>query len=217
MLVTQIPLVDIKNVVLVLLFITAILATIFYRKYKHNFLKYFLPLIWYNVANEFIAPLYSIHISYNNLILFNIYRIVEFTFYFLMYQNLVENKRNKKTIRIFMIIYYISVVVNCFLQDFRSDYFARSFFVGASLIIVSIIIYFSEILNSERIINLNRMLAFWLSIAVFLLYITSIPFKLIMNYNQDSPTIPYIYAGNYAVVFIYYLLINIGLFWSKEE
>ena len=217
MLVTQIPLVDIKNVVLVLLFITAILATIFYRKYKHNFLKYFLPLIWYNVANEFIAPLYSIHISYNNLILFNIYRIVEFTFYFLMYQNLVENKRNKRTIRIFMIIYYISVVVNCFLQDFRSDYFARSFFVGASLIIVSIIIYFSEILNSERIINLNRMLAFWLSIAVFLLYITSIPFKLIMNYNQDSPTIPYIYAGNYAVVFIYYLLINIGLFWSKEE
>lgn len=217
MLVTQIPLVDIKNVVLVLLFITAILATIFYRKYKHNFLKYFLPLIWYNVANEFIAPLYSIHISYNNLILFNIYRIVEFTFYFLMYQNLVENKRNKMTIRIFMIIYYISVVVNCFLQDFRSDYFARSFFVGASLIIVSIIIYFSEILNSERIINLNRMLAFWLSIAVFLLYITSIPFKLIMNYNQDSPTIPYIYAGNYAVVFIYYLLINIGLFWSKEE
>lgn len=217
MLISQVPLVDIKNVVLVLLFITATLATIFYRKYKHNFLKFFLILIWYNVANEFLAPLYSSTIFYNNSILYNIYRIAEFTFYLLLYQNLVVDKRHKKTIRLFLIIYYISVIVNCFLQDFCTEYFAKSFFFGASLVIVSIIIYFSEILNSERIINLNRMFAFWLSIAVFLLYVTSIPFKLIMNYNQDSPTIPYIYAGNYAVVFIYYLLINIGLFWSKEE
>ena len=217
MLISQIPLVDLKNVVLVLLFITAILATLFYRKYKHNFLKFFLVLIWYNVATEYLAPLYSTYINYNNSILFNIYRIVEFTFYFLLYQNLVVNKKHKKAIRAFLIIYYISLIVSFFLQDFTTEYFARSFFIGASLIIVSIIIYFSEILNSEKILTLNRMYAFWLSTAAFLLYITSIPFKLVMNYNQDSPTIPYIYAGNYAVVFVYYLLINIGLFWSKEE
>lgn len=217
MLISQIPLTDIRNVVLVLLLITAIMAAAFYKKYNNSFLKYFLPLICYNVSNEFLAPYYSTYISYNNVLLFNIYRIVEFTFYFLLYHNLVVNKRHKNTIKLFLIIYYISVIVNCFLQDFCTDYFVRPFFVGSSLIIVSIIIYFAEILNSERIINLNRMFAFWLSIAVFLLYTTSIPFKLIMNYNHDSPTIPYIYAGNYAVVFIYYLLINIGLFWSKEE
>lgn len=217
MLGSQIPLVDIRNAVLVLLLITAVLATIFYRKYRHSALKYFLILIWYNVATEYFAPYYSEYFSYNNVILFNIYRVVEFTFYFILYHNLVVSYKHKLTIRIFLGLYYISFITNYFVEDIVTEYFAKSFFVGASLIILSIIIYFSEILNSEKIININRMFSFWISIAVFLSYVTTIPFKFILNYNQDSPTIPYIYAGNYAVVFIFYLLIIIGLFWSKEE
>lgn len=213
----QIPLEIIKDGVLYFLITTAILATIFYRKYSSTFLKYFLPLIWIELAIELFGPYYSEHINHNNTIIFNIYRLIEFTFYFLLYHHLVTKPQNKKLISIFLVIYCLTVIINCFIEDFRFQYFSNTYFIGASLIIISIVLYFSEILNSEKIIIITRMFSFWISIAVFIYYVTSIPFKVIVNYYQDSSTIPYIYAFNYAVVFIFYLIISIGLFWSKKE
>lgn len=217
MFLSQIPLELFKNGVLYFLIITVILATVFYKKYNSTFLKYFLPLIWFELATELFAPYYSAHFNHNNTIIYNIYRLVEFSFYFLLYRHLVVKPQNRKFIGIFLVIYYLSVFINCFIQNFRLDYFSNTYFVGASLIVISIVLYFSEILNSEKIIIVTRMFSFWISIAVFIYYVTSIPFKVIINYYKYSPTIPYIYAFNYAVVFIFYLIISIGLFWSKKE
>lgn len=213
----QIPIELLRDGVMYFLVITAILATIFYRKYNDTFLKYFVFLIWYNVANEFFARYYSAHIAYNNMVLYNIYRVVEFSFYFLLYQDLVIKQKHKKIIRIFFVLYLLSVVGNCFVDNFFTTYFANTFFVGALFIIISIMLYFSEILNSEKIINVTRLFSFWISIAVFMQYTTTIPFKIMMNYYQNSPTIPYIYASNYLVMFIFYLIISIGLFWTTRE
>lgn len=215
--VLQFTLQDLRSVVLFCIVCTAIAATIFYKKYNTTFLKYFLILIWYNVVNEFVAPLYSDNISYNNVVLYNVYRVVEFSFYLLLYYNLVNNKTLKKIILGFLIFYYISVIVNCFYQNFQYDYFSNTYFVGATLILISIILYFSEILNSEKIVLVNRMFAFWISIAAFLYFVTSIPFKLIINFYEESATIPYIYISNYALGFIFYLILLIGLLWSKEK
>lgn len=197
--------------------IAAVLALIFYYKYKGTFLRYFVILIWYSIANEFLAKYYSENINKNNHILFNIYRVVEFSFYFFLYRNIIETKLYKKIITIFSIIYYVSVLINCFFQDFRYQYFSNTYFIGALFIIISIVFYFSEILNSEKIISFTKTFIFWISIAVFLLYITSIPFKVMTNFYQDLPVIPYIYIANYAVVFIFCLLISVGLIWSKAE
>ena len=217
MLFKEIPIEVIIKGVTIFLVVTAFLATIFYKKYDQTFLKYFLVLIWYDVATELIAPFYSSHISHNNILIFNIYRFVEFSFYFLLYQNLVTNLRVKKIIKVFFGIYLVSVIINLFVQDLIYEYFSNTYYIGASLIIISIILYFSEILNSEKIINITRMFSFWISIAVFMLYITTVPFKAISKYYENSPDIPYIYVVNILVVLIFYLIISIGLLWSKKE
>ena len=217
MLFKEIPIEVIIKGVTIFLVVTAFLATIFYKKYDQTFLKYFLVLIWYDVATELIAPFYSSHISHNNILIFNIYRFVEFSFYFLLYQNLVTNLRVKKIIKVFFGIYLVFVIINLFIQDLVYEYFSNTYYIGASLIIISIILYFSEILNSEKIINITRMFSFWISIAVFMLYITTVPFKAISKYYENSPDIPYIYVVNILVVLIFYLIISIGLLWSKKE
>lgn len=213
----EIPIEVIIKGVTIFLIVTAFLATIFYKKYNQTFLKYFLVLIWYDVATELVGPFYSEHIFHNNILIFNIYRVVEFSFYFLLYINLVTNLKYKKIIRVFFGLYLASVFINLFIQNFVFEYYSNTYFVGASLIVFSIILYFSEILNSEKIIRITRMFSFWISIAVFMLYITTVPFKAISKYYENSPDIPYIYLVNILVVFIFYLIITIGLFWSKKE
>lgn len=208
---------NIRDWVFVAEIITAILALIFYKKYKGTFLRYFLFLIWYSIANEVFAMYYVKNINQNNLVLFNINKILEFSFYLFLYRSFVETKIHKKIISGFIIVYYFSVLINCFFQNFLYEYFSNTYFVGAVFITSSIVMYFSEILNSEKIIYINRTFIFWLSIAVFLLYITSIPFKVIMNYYQDSPSLPIIYLANFAVVFLFCILVVIGLIWSKAE
>lgn len=217
MLFKEIPIEDIIKGVTIFLVVTAFLATIFYKKYNKTFLKYFLVLIWCTVATELLGCYYSVYISHNNIVVYNVYRVIEFSFYLLLFQNLVTKPRQKKIIKIFLGVYLVSVVINLFIQNFILDYFTNTYYIGASLVIISIILYFSEILNSEKIINVTRMFSFWISIAVFMLYITTVPFKAISKYYEDSPNIPYIYVANLLVVFVFYFIITIGLFWSKEE
>ena len=208
---------NIRDWVFIAEIITAILALVFYKKYKSTFLRYFLFVIWYSIANEVFAMYYVKHINENNLVLFNVNKVLEFSFYLFLYRSLVETKIHKKIITAIIGLYYLSVLINCFFQNFLYEYFSNTYFVGAVFIISSIVMYFSEILNSEKIIYINRTFIFWLSIAVFLLYITSIPFKVIMNYYQESSVLPVIYLANFAVVFIFCILISIGLIWSKAE
>ena len=208
---------NIRDWVFIAEIITAILALVFYKKYKGTFLRYFLFIIWYSIVNEVFAMYYAKHINENNLVLFNVNKVLEFSFYLFLYRSLVETKIHKKTITVFIVLYYFSLLINCFFQNFLYEYFSNTYFLGAVFIISSIVMYFSEILNSEKIIYINRTFIFWLSIAVFLLYITSIPFKVMMNYYQESPVLPMVYLANFAVVFLFCILVSIGLVWSKAE
>ena len=61
------------------------------------------------------------------------------------------------------------------------------------------------------------MMVFWISIGLLLFLLPNIPFNVIRNYYKTSPTIPYIYAVNFLLVFIYNLIIISGFIWSSKE
>ena len=69
---------NIRDWVFIAEIITAILALVFYKKYKSTFLRYFLFVIWYSIANEVFAMYYVKHINENNLVLFNVNKVLVF-------------------------------------------------------------------------------------------------------------------------------------------
>lgn len=198
--------------------ITAIFATVYYSKYRNSFLKYFLFLVWYTVLNDFFALYYySRSINENNAVLYNAYQIISFSYFFILFQKTVVAHQNKKIIACFTWCYIIVIFINLFYQNFIYDYLVIPYLVGGSFILISIILYFIEILNSDKIIFINKLMLFWISVALLFLYTGNIPLMVARNYYSESPTIPYILNVNYFLNFIVNLLYISGFIWSGKD
>ncbi len=197
--------------------VTLIVSAYYYRYYSKSILKYFIILIWYSFFNELFALFYSEHVNNSNAFFYNVYQILEFIFYFVMYKQTVQKLLNKKIISYLMALYFVSVIVNCFFSNFLEEFFVPSLMVGAGGVVVSIILYFSEILNSDQILNINKMLKFWISVALLIFYVPNIPFWVVRKYYVDSPTLPYIFNINFVLVFIVNVLFILGFIWSGKD
>ena len=213
----SITLIDVRNAILVLQVITAIVGSMYYKKYKFSFLKYFIFLLWYIVINDFIALYYSLTINIYNALFFNIYQIISFTFYLVLFKKNIQSLKLKKIVSYLILLYLISFVLCFFIDDFFKNHFSLSYIIGALFVISSIIMFFSEILNSDKIIKMNKMLLFWISIGLFVSLLPDIPFDLMRKYYANSPSIPFIFASSYLLVFANNILLITGFIWCNEE
>lgn len=131
--VKNLPIVEIKNAILVLQVVTAVVGSIYYSKYKHTNLKYLLYLLWYIVINDAVASYYSIHISKYNAPFYNIFQLISFTFYLAIFKGVMNSLKFKKIISYFIISYYLSFIINLFTADFKEIYFSFSYVVGSTI------------------------------------------------------------------------------------
>lgn len=213
----NLPLLEIRNAILILQVITAIVGSFYYYKYKFSFLKYFLYLLWYIVINDFIALYYSKNVSIYNASFYNIFQIVSFTYYLMLYKHIIQSLKFKKAMSYLILLYLISFIISFFLDDFFKNHFSISYITGSLFVITGIIIFFSEILNSDKIINMNKMLIFWISIGLFVSILPDIPFDLMRKYYSKSPTIPYIFISSYLLVFTNNVILISGFIWCNKE
>lgn len=213
----NLPIVEIKNGILILQVVTAIVGTIYFSKYKHTILKYLLYLIWYVVINDTIAAYYSEHVCKYNASFYNIFQLVSFTLYLSIFKDAIKSLQFKKIISFFIVAYYVAFFINILISNFKEIYFSFSYVFGALFIITSIIMFYSEILNSDKIININKMLIFWVSIGLLVSFLPNIPFYIIRKYYIDSPTIHYIFITKYFLVFTNNILLISGFIWSNKE
>jgi hypothetical protein len=213
----NLPIVEIKNGILILQVVTAIVGSIYFSKYKHTILKYLLYLLWYVVINDTIAGYYSEHICKYNAAFYNVFQLVSFTLYLSIFKDAIKSLKFKKIISFFIVAYYITFFINILISNFKEIYFSFSYVFGALFIISSIIMFYSEILNSDKIININRMLIFWVSIGLLVSFLPNIPFYIIRKYYIDSPTIHYIFITKYFLVFTNNILLISGFIWSNKE
>ena len=198
--------------------VTAITATIYSWKYSNTDLRYFVLLLWYTVLNDFVALYYySKTIDPNNSILYNIYQVVSFSYFLWLYRRAVQQKNSRRIVTVFLPLYLLSVAISLSVHDVKSEYLVIPYLVGAGFVLINIVLYFIEILNSDTIIYINQKLLFWISVALLFLYTGSIPLMVARHYYSDSPTIPYILNVNYFLNFLVNLLYISGIIWSGKD
>lgn len=201
-----------------LTFITAIIGTIFYYKYKHTFLKYFLILLWYIALNEIIGRfLHERSILRNNVILYNVYLLINFSFLLVLFKTYVKKTNHKKWILAFLITYITSISIDVFLKDYFLEIQIIPFIIGGIFIIISIFFYFLEILNTNKVLYVSKNLLFWISVGLLLYFAGKIPIRIIRNYWKEI-----LYFNETRVVeFILGIIMNIcfiiGFICSKKD
>lgn len=104
-------------------------------------------------------------------------------FYLLFFLHLLQNSLKRKILKFIIIIYAVfTAVVIAFYVDFITKFLSINSVIGSILIVISIMIYFSELLQSDEVLNIKKSIYFWISLGVLLFNIGFIPVYIIAEF-----------------------------------
>ena len=202
---------------IILEIVTAIVAIIFYEKYKATRLKYILFLLLYIAINEIVGTYIREKITNYNAVLYNIFNVIYFTYLLSLYRKYVINSKYKAYISVFLICYLVSFILNGFRENYLKEFQSIPYILASSFIIMSVIFYFIEILNSERVLNIKKNLLFWISVGLLLYHVGIIPFRIVRNYYSSTTDLSILFMINVILTILMNICFIIGFIWSDRK
>lgn len=175
----------------ILSFITFFVGAITYSKYKNTFLKYFLYFLLFEFLTELTSYYLGVILRKSTFFLFNIYVLISSIFYLMLFRFYI--KKHKIYINIMIIIYIIFYVCNVlFLQKTLQIFQSYSLILESIFIVLSSVILFIELLNSDDILKMNKLLLFWISIGLLLFYVGILPIIIMSSFLEYRGLFDYI-------------------------
>ncbi|RPD96023.1 hypothetical protein EGM88_11190 [Aureibaculum marinum] len=217
-----------RNIGLLAEVAATLVGTIFYFKYKNTSFKYILFVLWLIVLTEVLGYFYEelgIYYTDNNgdvynLFLYNLLSFIIFPVYYLIYYRTLKNTTYKKIIKFFIIIFITLCAINwLFFQNFFTENMLYPRIIANLFLTISIIFYFVELLKSDKIINFQRSIPFWVSVGLLIYYTSTIPFTVVQNsymFSSESATIK-IFIMRSLLSTAMYLIFTFGFIWSTKE
>jgi hypothetical protein len=159
-------------------------------KTNDNYQMYFVYFLWLTVLVEVIgsyAPIaYFTNYSYfgfiketvirNNVWLYNTFILVGVFFYINYFIAYMHSIITKKKLFIVAIIYVLSSIINLYVTDiFFKGTSAYTFIVGTILLLITVFMFYFDLLKTNKIYSLKRFLPFYVSIGVLVFYLCVTP------------------------------------------
>lgn len=176
-------------VIIFLEFLAAVVGTVYYKKYADSFLKYLIYLLWLVAVTEFTMwALRHYQIRFQNNFLYNAICSVQYVYFFLLYYKTIKTKRYRKWVLAFLITFIVAIAVNfIWFQKLTVTvaFYSNTFTLGAIFLIITIGLFFAEILNTEKVLYFKRYLIFWISIGLVVFYTGILPFVIYLKLLPD--------------------------------
>lgn len=199
--------------------LTAIAGFITWKKWKVHYLKwmpfYLAAISVLEIVNRTLEH-YSKYDTANKITGVEVLFEMLFINWF-FYKTLAADKR--KIIIAGCTVYAISCILERTIFIGTGYYFASlSYTVGNLFILIYLILFFTELVNSDKLLNFKKLAVFWISLGMLVFYMGTFPFYGLYNElakNLDI-FIPVAWAAtslNYSM----YLLFTIGLLWGKPQ
>lgn len=140
--------------------------------------------------------------------------MIAFFLYLLYYFQLLYWPILKKIQCVLLILFVINILVMFYTEDDLLHHFSfNMLYVDILLLMFSIILFLYQTFNSDKILELNNYLPFWISVSLLILFIGSIPILYFRTTVSQS-----IY---FFILFMLNLISNgilmLGLIWNKRE
>ncbi len=195
----------------------AIIGSIYYHKYKDSILKYFLVYLWAIVLFEYSGYVTREYFNAkSNGIIFNIFFFLNYMYLSSLYYKIVQHPLRKKAILSFLIVYLASIVIGGIYENYVYQFQSIPFITASFLLVIQIAFYFTEILNSKKVLHVKRNLFFWISIGVLIFYIGSIPFRIAINYYVHKGSFNNLFSINYILIILLNTCYIIGFICSNK-
>ena len=207
--------------------LSAIIGTIYFYKYKHTALKYFLYILWFIVLTEFTG-MYASHYDvlgffdeegiHYNLWMFNLLYFIFYPVVLTIFLQSISRLLYKNLIKGFIIFYVIFSIINwSFIQNFKYEWTELPDVIGSIFLILAIVFYFIELLKSQKIITYHKKLLFWISVGLLIFHTGTIPFTLKATEYALMKDIHSLFLIVWVSALVMYLLFTFGFIWSDKE
>jgi len=177
----------------IFLIITAIIGSFHYKKYKNTPLKYFIYFLWYGIFTEAMGIFVSIVLRQPNHIIYNVYVLVRALFLLWLFGKYFKNKRNIKVTQFFRIFFIVGFILNTIFFESIFATQTLTFYISSLSLIVTVILFFVEILNSNAILKIKNLLIFWIAAGVLLFELGFTPVYIANKYINYSQGLTYGY------------------------
>ena len=159
------------NLISILEILAFIVGLLTFRRLSNKVFKWVVVFLGYNVANEWGAYYYSRMMKATNLPFYNIYSIIEISFFLLVLWGLIQNQLFKKLILVSLVLYICSTLIEIqFFSGWNKYHFLTMSF-GCLLIFVFSCLYFFELLRVDIEQNIVFYPPFWLVSAILFFHL----------------------------------------------
>ena len=195
-------LINYGGIITILFELLAALAGSYYlRKVNNSLLRVFVYYLWLTVGFEILGR-YTYLMDYdydygwfiaiknsvfsNNTWLYNIYAYLGIGFISIFYYNLMTNFKARITVlstlgafSLFSILYF--TLTDAFFQTTLPYHF----FISVSIICLYVLLYFLQLINSDKILDYYKLPSFYISITLLLWYLCIIPLFIFDGYFKS--------------------------------
>lgn len=193
-----------------------VVGSFYYYKIRESKpLRLFFIFLVYSLVTEILGSYTAYSSRPNTAYIYNIWNFVSYLFFSYFFLNYIKTKWKRLIIYFFALVVVILFIVNAFFyQDFFKDVFRYHKMLCSIFICIVIVMYFSEILMSDLILNFKKSMSFWIALGVFIMEIGIIPIFVIGELIEYRGVFRYI-------IFLLNILMGasfiIGFVVSKKE
>lgn len=191
-----------KNIPVILLELIAAIAGVFYvRKVKPDKGKFFFVIfLWFTLVVDMMGSYSGIAyfteykvfgfvkgtVFSNNYWLFNIYILVSNLFFIWFFRNEISNNNYSKLLLFLSIVMAITVTIDFFMGNYFHTISRVSTIFGSLLMLLAILLFYMDLLASEKLLSLKYNLPFYISVVLLIHTLCTTPLDFLSNYFKTS-------------------------------
>lgn len=200
-----------------LIYLASILVGVFnYKKFAHNkYLKLFLYFLIYTFFSEVIGNYVAKVLSIKSNFVYNTWNIINLLFFSYLFLRKIKKRFKRVIIYVLMISFITITLINViFFSHYIEDLLLNNILFAKFLVVIVAIIYFTEILENDDILNIKNSLYFWIALGIFLYNLAFLPSFALFKYTSVFGMFQYITFGLNIIMHTCFIT---GFLMSKKE
>lgn len=201
--------------------IAAIIALLYYYKYRYTPIKTVLWILWITVAIEFCARITEWRIEGTNHFFYNCYILTVFPLlYYTIYRHIKQASR-KKAIRIISLLTLVILIIRAFTTPFLTQFMVYMYCLGMLALIINLLFYAIDLLKNNAQIVLKNKLELFIFTGFTLFGISYMPLSFFMTGADlfDLSLKGYTILQNLqlSIVIVMNMLFIFGFIWTLKQ
>jgi hypothetical protein len=174
-----------------------LVGIVYFNKIKQSLpLRLFLIFLGYSLITEILGTYFGFFAKINNAVIYNTWNLINYLFYSFFFFLIIKNRFKRRIITLLAVLFFGFALVNTlFFQNFLNEVFINNAILGHLLLAVIVILYFTELLNSDQIMRLQKSMFFWISLGVLLYSLVFLPVFIIGEFISYKGIYRYVTFG----------------------